>query len=77
MSLYFIWLLFYSLSPQYRYGRKPVFFITVAAQTIFTFLQVFSPSWTVFIILSFFSGLGQISNYISALVLGTYKHPLL
>ncbi|XP_041808725.1 solute carrier family 22 member 5-like [Chelmon rostratus] len=72
-TVYFLGVLvgsFFSGQLADRYGRKPVFFITVAAQMIFTFLQVFSPSWTVFIILSFFSGLGQISNYISALVLG-------
>lgn len=54
-----------------RFGRKPVFFITMACQTIFTFAQVFSPSWTVFSILLFLSGLGQIGNYVSAFVLGS------
>uniref|UniRef100_A0A672YDE4 Solute carrier family 22 member 5-like n=1 Tax=Sphaeramia orbicularis TaxID=375764 RepID=A0A672YDE4_9TELE len=54
-----------------RFGRRPVFFTTMALQTIFTFFQVFSPSWTVFAILMFFSGLGQIGNYVAAFVLGT------
>ncbi|KAL3042535.1 hypothetical protein OYC64_020463 [Pagothenia borchgrevinki] len=54
-----------------RFGRKPVFFTTMAVQTIFSFCQAFSPSWTVFIILIFFNGLGQISNYVSGFVLGT------
>ncbi|KAF3705601.1 Solute carrier family 22 member 4 Ergothioneine transporter [Channa argus] len=54
-----------------RFGRKPIFFGTMAVQTVFTFVAIFSPSWTVFCILLFISGLGQISNYISAFVLGT------
>ncbi|XP_059208116.1 organic cation/carnitine transporter 2-like [Centropristis striata] len=54
-----------------RFGRKPILFATMAIQTIFTFAQIFSPSWTVFSILFFFSGLGQISNYVSGFVLGT------
>uniref|UniRef100_A0A3B4VBV8 Solute carrier family 22 member 5-like n=1 Tax=Seriola dumerili TaxID=41447 RepID=A0A3B4VBV8_SERDU len=54
-----------------RFGRKPVLFATVAVQTFFTFVEIFSPSWTVFSILLFISGLGQISNYVSAFVLGT------
>lgn len=49
----------------------------MACQTIFTFAQVFSPSWTVFSILLFLSGLGQIGNYVSAFVLGTKKFLLL
>ncbi|KAF3841148.1 hypothetical protein F7725_007010 [Dissostichus mawsoni] len=53
-----------------RFGRKPVFFATMAVQTIFSFCQAFSPSWMVFIILIFFNGLGQISNYVSGFVLG-------
>ena len=58
------------VSPLTRFGRKPVFFSTMAVQTIFTFVQIFSPSWIVFSILLFISGLGQISNYVSAFVLG-------
>ncbi|XP_069002077.1 organic cation/carnitine transporter 2-like isoform X1 [Embiotoca jacksoni] len=54
-----------------RFGRKPVLFATMAIQTVFTFVEIFSPSWTVFSILLFFSGLGQISNYVSGFVLGT------
>ncbi|XP_033955581.1 organic cation/carnitine transporter 2-like isoform X3 [Pseudochaenichthys georgianus] len=54
-----------------RFGRKPVFFTTMAVQTTFSFCQAFSPSWTVFTILIFFNGLGQISNYVSGFVLGT------
>ncbi|XP_023285145.1 solute carrier family 22 member 5-like isoform X2 [Seriola lalandi dorsalis] len=54
-----------------RFGRKPVLFATMAVQTFFTFVEIFSTSWTVFSILLFISGLGQISNYVSAFVLGT------
>lgn len=54
-----------------RFGRKPVFFITMGVQAIFTLAAIFSPSYDVFAILYFLNGLGQISNYISAFVLGT------
>ncbi|XP_022617973.1 solute carrier family 22 member 5-like isoform X1 [Seriola dumerili] len=54
-----------------RYGRKIVMFVTIAVQTVFTFIQVFSSSWVVFCIVFFVVGLGQISNYMSAFVLGT------
>ncbi|XP_074528466.1 organic cation/carnitine transporter 2-like [Halichoeres trimaculatus] len=54
-----------------RFGRKPVLFVTMAVQTIFIFAQIFSPSWTVFAILGFVSGMGQISNYVAGFVLGT------
>ncbi|KAG7215897.1 hypothetical protein INR49_002533 [Caranx melampygus] len=53
-----------------RFGRKPVLFATTAVQTIFTFAQVFSVSWTMFTILLFFNGLGQMSNFVAGLVLG-------
>ncbi|XP_040907430.1 solute carrier family 22 member 5-like [Toxotes jaculatrix] len=73
-TLYFLGVLvgsFFSGQLSDRYGRKPVFFATMALQTIFTVAEVFSPSWVVFSILLFFSGLGQIGNYIAAFVLGT------
>ncbi|XP_035522572.1 solute carrier family 22 member 4 [Morone saxatilis] len=54
-----------------RYGRKKVLFATMAVQTVFTFIQVFSPSWTVFCAVFFVVGMGQISNYVAAFVLGT------
>ncbi|XP_059207133.1 organic cation/carnitine transporter 2-like [Centropristis striata] len=62
---------FFSGQLSDRFGRKPVIFTTMAVQFIFNFFQIFSPSWTVFTILFFFNGLGQISNYISGFVLGT------
>uniref|UniRef100_A0A3Q3AHU3 Major facilitator superfamily (MFS) profile domain-containing protein n=1 Tax=Kryptolebias marmoratus TaxID=37003 RepID=A0A3Q3AHU3_KRYMA len=61
---------FFSGPMSDRYGRKPVLFATLVAQTLFTFAQVFSTSWIMFIILLFFKGLGQISNFVAALVLG-------
>ncbi|XP_061926082.1 solute carrier family 22 member 4-like [Entelurus aequoreus] len=51
-------------------GRKPILFVTLALQTIFTFIQVFSVSWVMFTILLVINGLGQMSNYMAALVLG-------
>ncbi|XP_033496401.1 organic cation/carnitine transporter 2-like [Epinephelus lanceolatus] len=54
-----------------RFGRKPVLFATMAIQTVFTFAEIFSPSWTVFSSLIFISAVGQVSNYISAFVLGS------
>lgn len=53
-----------------RFGRKRVLFITMAIQSFFTFLQGFSPSWEVFVMLCFLAGLGQTSNYVAAFVLG-------
>uniref|UniRef100_A0A3P9BLP5 Solute carrier family 22 member 5 n=1 Tax=Maylandia zebra TaxID=106582 RepID=A0A3P9BLP5_9CICH len=73
-TVYFMGVLvgsFFSGQLSDRFGRKPVLFLTMALQTLFTFVQIFSSSWTVFCILLFISGLGQISNYVSAFVLGT------
>nr|XP_055036391.1 organic cation/carnitine transporter 2-like [Misgurnus anguillicaudatus] len=53
-----------------RFGRKIVFFVTMGIQTAFTLIQVFSPSWLIFCLLFFIVGMGQISNYVSAFVLG-------
>ncbi|KAM6969806.1 organic cation/carnitine transporter 2-like [Aplochiton taeniatus] len=54
-----------------RFGRKIVLFVTMTVQTVFTFIQVFSPSWPVFCAMFFVIGMGQISNYVAAFVLGT------
>uniref|UniRef100_H3AD00 Major facilitator superfamily (MFS) profile domain-containing protein n=1 Tax=Latimeria chalumnae TaxID=7897 RepID=H3AD00_LATCH len=54
-----------------RYGRKVVLFATMAVQTAFSLIQLFSPSWEVFCFLFFLVGAGQISNYVAAFVLGT------
>lgn len=60
------------LSPQFRYGRKPVFFITMAVQAVFTVVLIFSPSWIAFAIIIFISSMGQMANYMAAFVLGTH-----
>ncbi|KAL0994543.1 hypothetical protein UPYG_G00123770 [Umbra pygmaea] len=73
-SLYFIGVLcgsFFSGQLSDWFGRKPVLFGTMAVQTFFTFLQVFSQSWEMFSVLFFLVGLGQISNYVAAFVLGS------
>ncbi|GCB61959.1 hypothetical protein scyTo_0014418, partial [Scyliorhinus torazame] len=54
-----------------RYGRKLVLFGTMAVQTGFSMLQTLSPNWEVFCFLNFLVGLGQISNWVSAFVLGS------
>ncbi|KAJ8383082.1 hypothetical protein SKAU_G00038600 [Synaphobranchus kaupii] len=53
-----------------RFGRKSLFFLTMAAQTIFTLIQAVSGSWEMFAILYFINGMGQISNYMAAFILG-------
>nr|XP_019952639.1 PREDICTED: solute carrier family 22 member 4-like [Paralichthys olivaceus] len=53
-----------------RFGRKPVLFATIGLQTVFTFALVYSTSWLMVTILLFINGLGQISNFVAALVLG-------
>ncbi|KAF7651324.1 hypothetical protein LDENG_00112500 [Lucifuga dentata] len=73
-TVYFIGVLcgfFFSGQISDRFGRKPVLFATMAVQTIFTVAQIFSSSWTTFTILHFFFGLGEMSNYLAAFVLGT------
>ncbi|XP_033995989.1 solute carrier family 22 member 5-like [Trematomus bernacchii] len=54
-----------------RYGIKIVLFVTMAVQTVFTFIMVFAPSWPVFCALFFIVGMATISNYVAAFVLGT------
>ncbi|XP_063342912.1 organic cation/carnitine transporter 2-like [Pelmatolapia mariae] len=62
---------FFSGQLSDRYGRKPVLFAALALQTVFTFAQVFSGSWIMFLIILFINGLGQMSNFVAALVLGS------
>ncbi|KAJ0061414.1 hypothetical protein NL108_000288, partial [Boleophthalmus pectinirostris] len=72
-TLYFIGVLigsFISGQLSDRFGRKPIFFITLGMQALFTFLQMFSSSWEMYAALMFFSGLGQVANYVAAFVLG-------
>ncbi|XP_043925125.1 solute carrier family 22 member 5 isoform X1 [Protopterus annectens] len=54
-----------------RFGRKIVLFGTMAVQTGFSLIQIFSPTWEIFCLLFFLVGLGQISNYVAAFVLGS------
>lgn len=39
-------------------------------QTIFSFIQIFSTSWEMFSVFFLLVGMGQISNYVAAFVLG-------
>ncbi|XP_078086930.1 organic cation/carnitine transporter 2-like isoform X2 [Mustelus asterias] len=74
MSVFFIGVLFGSVvSGQLsdRFGRKVVLFSTMAIQTGFSIIQAFSTSWEIFCFLNFLVGLGQISNYVAAFVLGS------
>lgn len=60
--------------PTPRFGRKPVLYATMAVQVLSNFLEIFSPSWTVFTIILFINGLGQVSNFVAGFVLGKCKH---
>uniref|UniRef100_A0AAV2J745 Major facilitator superfamily (MFS) profile domain-containing protein n=1 Tax=Knipowitschia caucasica TaxID=637954 RepID=A0AAV2J745_KNICA len=53
-----------------RFGRKPVFFGTIAFQALSMFAQAFSSSWIMFTTFIFFTGVGHIGNLVSAFVLG-------
>lgn len=53
-----------------RFGRKNVLFVTMAMQTGFSLLQVFSKNFEMFTVLFVLVGMGQISNYVAAFVLG-------
>uniref|UniRef100_A0A8D0DWQ6 Solute carrier family 22 member 5 n=1 Tax=Salvator merianae TaxID=96440 RepID=A0A8D0DWQ6_SALMN len=73
-SLFFVGVLvgsFVSGQLSDKFGRKNVLFATMGVQTGFGFLQVFSTSWEMFSILFLIVGMGQISNYVAAFVLGT------
>ncbi|KAM5298261.1 solute carrier family 22 member 4 [Ctenodactylus gundi] len=54
-----------------RFGRKNILFATMAVQTGFSFLQIFSINWEMFTVLFVIVGMGQISNYVVAFILGT------
>uniref|UniRef100_A0A3Q3WZA8 Major facilitator superfamily (MFS) profile domain-containing protein n=1 Tax=Mola mola TaxID=94237 RepID=A0A3Q3WZA8_MOLML len=62
---------FFSGQISDRFGRKPVLFSAIAIQSVIIVAQIFSPSWTIFCILFFITGIGRISSYVSAFVLGT------
>ncbi|XP_060692604.1 organic cation/carnitine transporter 2-like [Hemiscyllium ocellatum] len=54
-----------------RFGRKKVMFLTLALRTVFGIIQTFSPNWEIFCTFNFLVGLGSISNYMVAIVLGS------
>ncbi|XP_048399777.2 organic cation/carnitine transporter 2-like isoform X2 [Stegostoma tigrinum] len=73
MSVFFLGVLagsFISGQLSDRFGRKVILFATMALQTGFSMIQAFSPNWEIFCFLNFLVGLGQISNYVAAFVLG-------
>ncbi|XP_071760995.2 organic cation/carnitine transporter 2-like [Centroberyx gerrardi] len=54
-----------------RFGRRIIFFMTMAVQTVFSLLQALVNSWEMFCVLYFIVGMGQISNFCCAFVLGS------
>ncbi|GAB1296069.1 Solute carrier family 22 member 21 [Apodemus speciosus] len=54
-----------------RFGRKNVLFLTMGMHTGFSFIQVFSVNFEMFTLLFTLVGMGHISNYVAAFVLGT------
>ncbi|KAL2778795.1 solute carrier family 22 member 4 [Daubentonia madagascariensis] len=73
-SLFFVGVLlgsFMSGQLSDRFGRKNILFTTMAVQTGFSFLQIFSINWEMFTVLFVIVGMGQISNYVVAFILGT------
>lgn len=62
-------------SFSFRFGRKKIVFISIAAQCASVLLQSFSYSWRMFCIMFLFVGASQISLYISAFVLGMNYKP--
>lgn len=61
----------------FRFGRKKIVFISLAAQCASVLLQSFSYSWRMFCIMFLFVGASQVSIYMSAFVLGMNCKPLL
>ncbi|GAB1296068.1 Solute carrier family 22 member 5 [Apodemus speciosus] len=61
----------FNVRMETEFGRKNVLFLTMGMQTGFSFLQVFSVNFEMFTVLFVLVGMGQISNYVAAFVLGT------
>ncbi|KAM8974296.1 organic cation/carnitine transporter 2-like [Pelodytes ibericus] len=73
-SLFFVGVLlgsFVSGQMSDRFGRKKVLFATMAVQTGFSIIQVFSVNWEMFTGFFLIVGMGQISNYVAAFILGS------
>uniref|UniRef100_A0A3Q3WAM5 Major facilitator superfamily (MFS) profile domain-containing protein n=1 Tax=Mola mola TaxID=94237 RepID=A0A3Q3WAM5_MOLML len=71
-SIYFIGILFGSIISGHlsdRFGRKPVFFLTMLLQAVTTLIQAASVSWLMFCILNCMRGL--MSAYVASLTLGS------
>ncbi|XP_061105069.1 organic cation/carnitine transporter 2-like [Conger conger] len=62
---------FFSGQLSDRFGRKNILFVTIGVQTLFIFFQIFSTSWFMFSALFFVVGMGEVSNFVTAFVLGT------
>ncbi|XP_078267181.1 organic cation/carnitine transporter 2-like [Rhinoraja longicauda] len=54
-----------------RFGRKIVLFGTMGLQILFNLLIILSPTWEIFCLINFCRGVGEISNYVTAFVLGS------
>ncbi|XP_032885144.1 solute carrier family 22 member 5-like [Amblyraja radiata] len=54
-----------------RFGRKIVLFGTMGVQILFNLLITLSPSWEIFCLINFLRGIGEVSNYVTAFVLGS------
>ncbi|XP_059845878.1 organic cation/carnitine transporter 2-like [Hypanus sabinus] len=73
-SVYFTGVLIGSFSSGIlsdRFGRKIVMFGTMVLQVAFNVLITFSPNLEIFCLINFLKGFGEISNYMSAFVLGS------
>ncbi|XP_051869525.1 solute carrier family 22 member 5-like [Pristis pectinata] len=74
VSMYFMGVLVGSFSSGIlsdRFGRKVVMFGTMAMQVAFGVLITFSPNWEIFCLINFLKGIGEISNFVAAFVLGS------
>ncbi|XP_034558518.1 solute carrier family 22 member 4-like isoform X2 [Notolabrus celidotus] len=73
-SLYFVGVLIGSFISGHlsdRFGRKPVFFVTMFLQAAIALIQATSISWVMYCILNCMRGASHMSNYTSSIVLGS------